>query len=476
MSTVDEDALQSAGDYRLREIIIKSSQNVELDFRDLVMELNIYESIYSNSMYGTVVIRDSANHVEHLPIIGQEEINFLLETPGFYDQINFREFRGRIYKIDKQTRSLEREQTYLLHFTTRESIDNSRIRISNAFNDTTSNIATKILKTKLKTEKRIYVDNTSAVHKIVSPNMRPFDLITMLSKRSESSTYNTSGYLFFENHRGYHFRSYESLSYRFFEPRVPRYAYFDRVMKRDSNNIRQIELDLSTLQEYKILRTNDLLANYATGMLSSTHYTHDIHTKTWTKTEYNYFDEFEKTKHVDEKEDTKQNFGPFYSKTPTTLDGKKISEYTQSKIYVSPRDTKLHSKNSSSDISYDNRSNIWLQTMRSKQLAYDNLKISIKVYGNTYIAAGDLIYVSLPSLQPIDKRDDILEHQLYSGRYIVANIRHIVNNLRHEMIIECVKDNFFTKLSELEVSSNFQEDNQSRSLRESVDVNSEEEL
>ena len=85
-------------------------------------------------------------------------------------------------------------------------------------------------------------------------------------------------------------------------------------------------------------------------------------------------------------------------------------------------------------------------------MAYENCKLSLQVTGNCDIAAGDLIYVSLPSLEAQyetspNKRID----ELYSGRYIISHIRHIFDNVRHSMIMECVKDNFFTRLSDLDI-------------------------
>lgn len=190
-------SLQFAGEYELESILIKSSKGVELDFKQLNLELNIYEGIYENSIYGNITIRDSANHIQHMPIVGQEEISFLLKTPTYSDTINFREYRGRIYKITNQIRTIERQQVYMLHFVTQESLTNTRTRLSRAFTDTPSNTVKNILQNTIKTNKPIFVEDTKGVHKIVSPNSRPFDLIKMLAKRSESKFYDAPGYLFF---------------------------------------------------------------------------------------------------------------------------------------------------------------------------------------------------------------------------------------------------------------------------------------
>ena len=52
--------------------------------------------------------------------------------------------------------------------------------------------------------------------------------------------------------------------------------------------MRDIVFDMSTIKEFRIMKTTDLLADTASGMLNSTLYTHDIHSKSFTKTEFKY--------------------------------------------------------------------------------------------------------------------------------------------------------------------------------------------
>ena len=67
--------MQFAGDYKLESVIVHSASG-SMDIKDLILELNVYESIHSSNLYGNLTIMDSANHVQNLPIIGQEDIEF----------------------------------------------------------------------------------------------------------------------------------------------------------------------------------------------------------------------------------------------------------------------------------------------------------------------------------------------------------------------------------------------------------------
>ena len=69
------DTIQFAGDYQLDGIILHNHQNegvdiddVGIDIQKLVVEFNIFESIYKNSMTGSIVVADSLNLIGKLPI------------------------------------------------------------------------------------------------------------------------------------------------------------------------------------------------------------------------------------------------------------------------------------------------------------------------------------------------------------------------------------------------------------------------
>ena len=122
--------LQFAGDYKLGPIVLYSASD-PIDLRPLMLELNLYESVYSPNMYGNLVIRDSANHKQNAPIIGQEEIEFNLFLPE-NEEIDFRKYRMRVYKVAGHEETAEREQIYTLHFTTKEALKTTPQRNQNS--------------------------------------------------------------------------------------------------------------------------------------------------------------------------------------------------------------------------------------------------------------------------------------------------------------------------------------------------------
>ena len=443
------DEMNFAGDYRLKDVVLHTINGEKIDIKNLLIELNVYESINKNSIYGNIIIRDSSNLIYYKSLCGQEKISFLLYTPGATgnNRIDFKEFNARVYKISDITRTIEREQSYRLHFTTQEAIRNTRTRISRAYEDTPSEIVKTILRDPniIATKKNIFVEKTVNSHKLIAPNVRPFDFIRTIKKRSESQYDKNTGYLFYENHRGYNFRSFSSLTHKNNEPKevVEKYTVTSQSRASDDPSFRDIGMDMRAIRKYTIMKKNDYLANVSTGMLGSTHYTHDIHTKTFTKTQTDYFSEFNIRKHVDDE----YGFSPLYSRIlPETFDNKNVGEFPKSNIYVSPRATKLHSQSVSDPREYDNRSNIWLQKYIETFLNFDSIRLQLEVAGNTYIAVGDIIDVQLPSLEPIQKKSDDNYDKHLSGRWLITDIRHIVDVREHQMVIECVRDTYHSGL------------------------------
>ena len=148
--------MNQAGDYKLESIIVHSASG-PIDIKSLMVELNVYESIFSPAIYGNIVIADSANHIQNMPLIGQEEIEFKIRIDDNPDNetIDFKTRRARIYKISDQVRTAERQQVYTLHFTSQEAIENQRVKVKGAFNATTDQIVANILQNIIKTKKSI---------------------------------------------------------------------------------------------------------------------------------------------------------------------------------------------------------------------------------------------------------------------------------------------------------------------------------
>jgi len=80
MALKHSDVIEQAGDYVLRGVVLHNHEGEGLKSEDrgvniapLILEFNIYESLYKNSVVGSVVVLDTQNVIGNLPIQVQKE-------------------------------------------------------------------------------------------------------------------------------------------------------------------------------------------------------------------------------------------------------------------------------------------------------------------------------------------------------------------------------------------------------------------
>ena len=61
---------QFAGDYILESVVLTNHVGFKVDIKHIMIELNIYESIYKNSVTGNIVIADEGNQIARMSIQG----------------------------------------------------------------------------------------------------------------------------------------------------------------------------------------------------------------------------------------------------------------------------------------------------------------------------------------------------------------------------------------------------------------------
>ena len=106
---INADTLTKAGQFVLSDVQLISYQSFEggsepkkVSVRSQIMEINIYEDIFTKGLSGNVVIVDNQNVPNHLPLTGFERIEFKLNTPGISKGFDFTSVTGHpmyIYKI-----------------------------------------------------------------------------------------------------------------------------------------------------------------------------------------------------------------------------------------------------------------------------------------------------------------------------------------------------------------------------------------
>ena len=432
------DTVQYAGQYKLEECKLFSSTGVIARLDSNVIEINIYENIFSNGLQATLTITDQNNLITNMPIVGQEFVSLKLSTPGV-GEFDFTENVFCIYKITSRQDISSGFQIYELNLISPEVLRSNRTRVSKSYSGLTSEIVEKILRDEklINTKKDIFIDETSRLRKFVAPNKRPNDFIKSLVRESTSKKYSGSPhYLFYETTKGFNFRVLDSL---YQEPFKGKYVASEALEVEGENKRGNLEKDYQRIMSFNFSSTNDTLLSSRGGMLSSKLTKYNIFHKNYTEHTYNYFDNFKDFSRIDK--------SPIYNQTTIDNVGNTVGDFSNARVQLHPtsnngtNDAQFY--NSETGYSYsDNHSEEWLLSRRSRvvEMATGGMQIQMKTRGYCNLCVGDKVQVTIPvtgkdhGLEKIDK--------FYDGEFLVTQLRHIFEQGErlHTMLMSIMKD------------------------------------
>ena len=457
------DDIKFAGDYNLPSIHIHSHSNTGftneedgVNIQSLVAEMNIFEGINKNSVTGTLVILDSINLIGNLPIQGTERLSFKLSTPGAHEFghiIDCSEETGHpmhVYKLTDKKQLNEGTCSYVLHFCSREFLRNLRTRVSEAFTGTIDQMVSKILDDKdyLDSKKTLFYQKTRNQDKIVIPNMKPFQAIEMLAKRAlaDQTESSSAGYHFYQTTKGFHFRTFESMSVDSRGiPREVKQEFNYMPMNTDAaitgviptKNGQQVDKtlhDLTSVSDYRFINNfHDVAMNQAVGTYAHRVITHNLFNKSYKVSDYHYHNRFNQIKHTD-------GPNPAIVDTPVDFDDKGVSDYPESRVTVMATTQYAHDEDTGAfgiDVEQDGITEAARVSQANVVSAGTKLKMTIK--GQSYLQVGDVIQFNILSVENKVQSEGKLDPH-YSGRYIIEKMRHRVTTNEYIQVIECAKD------------------------------------
>jgi len=465
-----DDNIKFAGDYNMPSIHLHNhansgftSEEDGVNIQDLVVEMNIFEGINSNSVTGSLVIVDSVNLIGNLPIQGTERLSFKLSTPGAHEFghiVDCSEETGHpmhVYKLTDKKQLNEGTCSYVLHFCSREFLRNLRTKVSEAFTGTIDQMVTKILADKdyLDSKRTLFYQKTGNQDKITVPNLRPFKAIEMLAKRAlaDQTESSSAGYHFYQTTKGFHFRSFESMSVDSRGiPREVKQEFNYMPMNTDSEitgviptkNGQQVDKilhDLTSVSDYRFINNfHDVAMNQAVGTYAHRVITHNLFNKSYKVSDYHYHNRFNQIKHTD-------GPNPAIVDTPVDFDDKGVSDYPESRVTVMATTQYAHDEDTGAfgiDVEQDGITEAARVSQANVVSAGTKLKMTIK--GQSYLQVGDVIQFNILSVENKVNSEGRKDPH-YSGRYIIENMRHRVTTREYLQVIECAKDSVVTPFS-----------------------------
>lgn len=457
-------APRKAGDIHIEEIVIVDKSGAEINIQALLIELNIFEDVFSNFLYGNIVLSDGQGLIEKLPIIGDEYLRIKCGTPGFDEEdLFYRTFR--VYAVgDRNVVASDRLQQYTLHFCSQEAIADTLLPFSKTYSGRIDTVVGNIFQDYLELPRNLFgsTDNksiqesenttsllvlgkTSNSIKFTSPMWTPAETINWLASKSLPEHSKGANYLFFETNKQFVFGSIEQLIEMQLNKNIlmEHYIYTPaNVMDdgRDTNFLyTRPALDKSyrIVESFSIENNFNTLTNLQNGYFANKLFKFDVIKKDYTTHDFDYVAQFEDYKHIETIEG--RSGGSFFPR------GTLRNPDTKMMVYPSHPELYTGAKNNASDMIENT-----LQNRISLLNDLNNYKINVTVNGRSDIEVGGIVRFDFPSITPKDEttmESDGTDKYL-SGLYLITAVRHKITPIKHMMIMELVKDSTKTSLEE----------------------------
>ena len=100
---MSRDGISFTGEFAIDVLkIVSPSGNVADLLTDvLVIEINIFEDIFKNSIMGSIIIADTKNVITLLPMMGQEFLRLKIATPTLTSKRDIIDFSDTSFAVQK---------------------------------------------------------------------------------------------------------------------------------------------------------------------------------------------------------------------------------------------------------------------------------------------------------------------------------------------------------------------------------------
>lgn len=407
-------------------LLTSNSGGKSIDLKPLFRDLVIYETIFDDKMYGEIVISDSLNLSESMPILGNESILIEFKTKSVVDQ-PIRIVGKTIVPMGKARTGNEKLEVYKLQFISDMQF-RSRMtkvtgsysgRIATASNDS-SGIANKIFSDyfgKANLSKLKVNETTAGNHKFIIPYWSPVFTMSWLAQRA--TTPKPSFYVFYEDVDGFHFKNIikevqkaEKLTYR--------------VEPQNGSNLSDVLAFMTRIQDYSVTSYFDRLDEYSSGMYSGTLQTHDITTKKYSTYTSDYLNEiFPESKHL--------NTYPLFP------EGTIMSNlYTESRNGFKNLMPVQQFSDDGVIANYDPET--YYLNRKSFEKQFTTMRMTIKVPGNSNLRLLDVLNLQIPKSGYMDESDSNWQDRYLSGRYLIVSLKTEINKGGYKTTVELSKD------------------------------------
>lgn len=418
--------ITQAGDVNFKEITLINAAGIGVDISNMVINIDLFESVLNPFMTGSVLMTDSANFFSTFPIIGEERLNLIFETPDTGYQIRKQFFVDKLEMrmADNNT------STYILHFTSIFVLKDLNMKHSTAYSGyghtITQKLFDKVNQAYPQTDLGIYTEQSANKLKFISNFWSPFKCITYCANHSISSQQSREPtFLFYEDNKKFNFRTMTDMVDMSIPSATGRTFYYDAINGRGdaATGTQQSLMNVyETILNLRFVNGFDYIGRHEIGAIQKRVIEFDLLRKAINTRLYDYVIEYKGSKHV----------GNFPASSNQLIYNRINSTVEHTNLWTHAHD----------GMGYDYRGDV-LCRRRGMLANLDYMSLELEIHGRTDLVVGDVIDLRLQNFSSIihgvTQEDDKLD-ALWSGHYMITEMQHRLSVNRHKIIMRVSKD------------------------------------
>lgn len=436
-------------------------QQIGIDVLPNIMVIDIYESIFQNTITAEVQFRETTGFSEYLPLVGTEALtlSFAIDAPtlGEDEKVFTRTFR--IFRVRDQTYERNEIRSFTLDLVTPEFFVSTSSRICKRYTGQTvvaaiKDIMERYLEVPITAITNATFENTSGNIDVIIPNYTPLKAINYLSALAlTEKSPAESNFVFYETLDGFFFTSIRKLIEQGKAVSESARASY-KVSANEITGSDKVDAKTALNSIIRIHQDElfDTLRDITTGMLRSKMLNVDFFGRTWKEDDTRYTTAFQEHTHLDDFPMYPENFDESVSKNV--------------KIFTVPSNTSIaDSAFVQQQGEQMTRSSLFEAAVkRNRQMKeIQHLRTLLEVPGRPDIRSGSVIRITYPSSREIQglgtqySSDNVPQTATpyYSGLHMITHIRHSilrtdVANFLYTMHLEVTRDSFGAPMPKFE--------------------------
>tara|TARA_X000001036_G_scaffold305863_1_gene284696 strand:- start:79 stop:1476 length:1398 start_codon:yes stop_codon:yes gene_type:complete len=428
----------------------------------MVTHMQYHEDIFHPAYSATLVVVDNQESlISSMPIQGYEKV--VVEVEDTNSERYSYEFR--VWKVANRTSS-ERTQIYTLCLISVEGLLNEGMRVNTIQTGTPTEIVSRLLNQKLGVSpSQIFAQPSEGRIKYLPIKKSPFSVIRTLQSKSvaindpvkktisnttlsNSATYSgvsdvgsgaqkakgTAGFLFFQNRKGFVFKSIDELcSIKNIPVIGDEFTWSPGKTNYESRN---------KIQEIVYGSEIDIMKKMREGTFSSIVCYMDINTGKYEEFVYSLEDTWKDMTHLGSQTDL-----PVGQSTLSEFPSRVMSTIVNHECWYSGSGV------ASEDSEYIDNQKRYLSQGLSRLGLIFNQQLTISLTGHLELSAGDKIEIRVPNQTVESQRFKEVWDPEHSGTYLIKHLNHQIDVLDENMytVLELVRDSYGIKNKESKV-------------------------